>query len=131
MAINLKGTSRFMEFDWESFLAGKEFEAVREPELLTDYKTGEVLGARAEVEITSDRTSYGNNVDIDNTGARFSVKLLGKSPDDYRWAGRRVPVRVGSITRASLWAVADGKPKNQLTVEGDIFPVSDGEAKRK
>lgn len=119
MAKNLVALNDFEAFDIDGFLANKTFEACSEAQVLSDYDTGEVLGTKVTVEITSDATSY-RHEGTSNVGARFDLKIPGKDVSEYSWVGYRVPVELANITDATRWAARQGGVRNQLTVTGDI-----------
>lgn len=119
MAKNLAALNDFESFDFKGFLADKTFEACSEAQVLTDFDTGEVLGTRLTVEITSDATPY-RHEGVSNVGARFDLKIPGKDVAAYSWCGYRVPVELINVTDATRWAVRQGGTRNQLTVTGDV-----------
>ena len=118
MSKGLVGLNEFEKMDIDRFLLGKTFEACDEAKALTDFSTGEVLGVRVSVEIVSDQTDYRS--EVNNVGARFDLKILGKDLSTYDWVGYRVPVELINVTDATRWAIRQGGARNQLTVTGDI-----------
>lgn len=118
MAKNLTGLNDFEVFDFKGFLADKTFEACSEAQVLTDFDTGEVIGTRLTVEITSDATPY-RHKGVSNVGARFDLKIPGKDVAAYSWCGYRVPVELINVTDATRWSVRQGGSRNMLTITGD------------
>ena len=73
----LKKLNQFMKFDWDSFIAGKEFMCTGTGELV-DYNTKKHLGTKVEAVIIKDSTQYAtkNGETVSNLFEKVTFKVM-------------------------------------------------------
>lgn len=112
----MKNLSQFVNFDWDSFAAGKDFQ-VTGVKPWKDYENQEkILGTAIEVFIAQDLTHYitRDGIKVSNRGEKLSIKVpisnLEVDLDDY-------------VVPVNPVATVYGEYRNQLSVRADDVKV--------
>lgn len=111
----MKKLSKFLKFDFGSFIKGKAFE-ISEIKLHYAYENGERKnsdGVTVGVVIIKDDTDYGDDM-VTNKYEKFNVKCLGADLDQAE-----AKFSLGDVVRFTHYkkAVVYGSYRNQLSVE--------------
>ncbi|MHC5247500.1 hypothetical protein [Enterococcus sp. LJL90] len=76
----MKKLNKFVKFDIDEFLENIEL-IVMKSDILVDFETKKVLGAKYSIIVWSDTHNYGGDTNgVNNVGETFTVKVLGKKP---------------------------------------------------
>ncbi len=112
----LKKLSQFIKFDWDAFIAGKDFVCVGTSELV-DYNTKNHLGTKVEAVIIKDATHYEtkNGEAVSNVYEKITFKVMKDIAVPHN--ARIVPVNVKAK------AYGDNGFINKLSITCDDIQV--------